>query len=124
MGRKLSDTELQKSLDFCAHVFTPMTPEQELAAQAESMHISKELLEKTETKTPAVLEVAMKVQNGSAQHNDEPTEVKVVDDMASLPMTGARHLIKDEYELNNFETETLFGYSVRFTKGQLGLKAA
>jgi flavin-dependent dehydrogenase len=126
MGRRLSETELQKSLDFCANVFTPVTPEQE-QRDAENARISKELLEKTETANPSLLEEAMKVQNGTAQQDGEIAEMAAGSDSAEpagtvgIPDGDARHVMKDEFTMNSFESETLNGFSVCLAKGQLGL---
>lgn len=129
MGQRLSETELQKSLDFCANVFTPVTPEQE-QRDAENARISKELIEKTEAENPALLEEAMMVQNGTAQKDGEVAEMAASSEPAEPMVTGgsegvregdARHMIKDEYTMNSFETEVLNGYSVRLAKGRLGL---
>jgi len=121
MGKRLSETELQKSLDFCANVFTPVTPEQE-QRNAERARISKELLDKTETVTPSLLEDAMKVQNAAEMAaSSDPAEAVTVDQTEGIPESDARHVMKDEYTMNSFETETLNGYAVRLEKGQLGL---
>jgi flavine halogenase len=123
MGKRLSETELQKSLDFCANVFTPVTPEQE-QRDAERARVSKELLEKTETATPSLLEDAMKVQNGVVQQDGEmaaPAEAVAADQTEGIPKSDARHVIKDEFTMNSFESETLNGYAVRLAKGKLGL---
>lgn len=126
MGRRLSETELQKSLDFCANVFTPVTPEQE-QRDAENARISKELLDKTETANPSLLEEAMKVQNAKAQQDGEIVEMAASSDSAEpvgtvgIPDGDARHVMKDEFTMNSFESETLNGFSVCISKGQLGL---
>jgi hypothetical protein len=123
MGQRLSETELQKSLDFCANVFTPVTPEQE-QRDAERARISKELLEKTETVTPSLLEDAMKVQNGTVQQDGEmaaPAEAVAADQTEGIPKSDARHVMRDEFTMNSFESETLNGYAVRLAKGKLGL---
>ncbi|KAK0486022.1 FAD binding domain-containing protein [Armillaria novae-zelandiae] len=59
MGTRLSETELQKSLDFCVNLFNPTTPEQH-----EKLHrngkISKELLDVTSpVMHPTLLEKAL-----------------------------------------------------------------
>lgn len=72
MGTRLSENELQKSLDFCADVFTPTTPEQVERITA-SGRISKDLLDMTASVlSPAVVEEAMRVQNGTTASTYPP----------------------------------------------------
>lgn len=44
MGARLSETELQKSLDFCVNLFNPTTPEQHNRVHCRG-DIGKELLD-------------------------------------------------------------------------------
>jgi flavin-dependent dehydrogenase len=129
MGKMISETELQESLDFCANVFTSITPEQ-IQRNAERARVSKELLDKTEAATPSLLEEAMKVQNGAVQRGDEvagvtaslkPAEAAAVDQMERIPEGHARDMLKDEYTVSILETEPLNGYTARLAKGHLGM---
>jgi flavin-dependent dehydrogenase len=130
MGARLSENELQKSLDFCANVFTPTTPEQHERI-AESGRISKTLLDMTApVLDPAVMEEALRIQNGRTDFEvktedgsvttqtvaEMETEAKVV-----LNKVNARRMINQEYSMNNFESEGLNGYAVRLAQGNLGL---
>jgi hypothetical protein len=62
MGTRLSETELQKSLDFCVGLFNPTSPEQH-ARVARGGFIAQELLDVTApVMHPAVLESLLKVE--------------------------------------------------------------
>lgn len=39
-----------------------------------------------------------------------------------LERVNARRMVATEFEMNNFETETLDGFVVRLERGRLGLK--
>jgi hypothetical protein len=130
VGKILTETELQESLDFCANVFAHLTPGQ-TQNNVERPRVSKELLDKTEAATPSLLEEAMKVQNGAVQQGDEVAKMEAnsetADAMAAdgteriLPDGRARDMIKDEFVVSILETEALNGYTLRLVKGQLGV---
>ena len=60
MGARLSETELQKSLDFCVNLFNPTSPEQH---EKVARQLSKELLDVTAPVVdPALLEAVLRVE--------------------------------------------------------------
>ncbi|KAK0504547.1 hypothetical protein EDD18DRAFT_1125355 [Armillaria luteobubalina] len=119
MGTRLSETELQKSLDFCVNLFNPTTPEQH-----EKLHrngkISKELLDVTSPLMhPSLLEKALLQATPGAEKEDE---VDLQTSKLVLDKINARRVVHAEYGIHNLESETLNGYVVRLKKGCLGLE--
>lgn len=123
MGTKLTETELQKSLDFCVNVFDSFARAGpgKVERTAEGSCISKELLEKTETTTQSLLEEAMTVQDKGKTADDEMAEQAPQTVETGIDKGALRHMIVDEFTINSFETESLNGYTVRLTKGSMGL---
>lgn len=126
MGSRLSESELQKSLDFCVNLFNPTSPEHH-ERLSRSGRISKELLDVTApVMDPAMLESTLRVghKNISAKPADSElssdseaiTEMRMV-----LRKINARRVVHSEYAINNFEMEPLDGYAVRLERGKLGL---
>ncbi|PBK91714.1 FAD binding domain-containing protein [Armillaria gallica] len=119
VGTRLSETELQKSLDFCVNLFNPTTPEQH-----EKLHrngkISKELLDVTSpVMHPNLLEKALlQVIPATEKEN----EVDLQTSKLVLDKINARRVVHAEYGIHNLESETLDGYVVRLEKGSLGLE--
>ncbi len=119
VGTRLSETELQKSLDFCVNLFNPTTPEQH-----EKLHrngkISKELLDVTSpVMHPNLLEKAL-LQVTPA--TEKKNEVDLQTSKLVLNKINARRVVHAEYGIHNLESETLDGYVVRLEKGSLGLE--
>ncbi|KAJ7039109.1 FAD binding domain-containing protein [Mycena alexandri] len=133
MGKLLSETELQKSLDFCVNLFNPTSPEQHdrVAGQAE---ISQSLLDVTAPLVdPIMLEHALHVEHKptSAASTPPPTRIRlnnrdrsaseVAETRMVLNKINARRVVHAEYTINNFESEPIAGYVVRLEKRRLGL---
>ncbi|KAJ7026334.1 hypothetical protein C8F04DRAFT_1268264 [Mycena alexandri] len=121
MDKPLSDTELQKSLDFCVNLFNPTSPEQHdrIAGQAE---ISQSLLDVTAPLVDLiVLEHAFHVEHKptSAALTPPPTRIRlnnrdrsaceVAETRMVLNKINARRVIHAEYHdaRNNFESEPI-----------------
>ncbi|KAG2015793.1 hypothetical protein CC2G_009028 [Coprinopsis cinerea AmutBmut pab1-1] len=142
MGARLSESELQKSLDFCVNLFNPTSPEQhrQIAEKAELEHtlldVSKPLVH------PAVLEHAIKstqrrhnakvvtttiatidsdLPNDSGEEEDSDTE-RTAETKMVLNKINARRVLHSEYYINNLEVEPLEGSVVILERGKLGLK--
>jgi len=123
MGARLSESELQKSLDFCVKLFDPTVPEDH--QRASSMDgLPHSLLDvSTPIMDPNVLENTLDVNclcptcdEDSGSDTEKATETKMV-----LHKINARRVIHSEYAINNMELENLDGYVVRLEKGKLGL---
>ncbi|KAF8629421.1 hypothetical protein AX15_003471 [Amanita polypyramis BW_CC] len=129
MGTRLSEFELQKSLDFCVNLFNPTSPEQH-ERLSRSGKIGKELLDVTASvMDPVMLENALRVgQVGSktCHLESEESELSSDSERASeirmiLRKINARRVVHSEYAINNFELEPLDGYVARLEEGKLGL---
>ncbi|KAJ6576858.1 FAD binding domain-containing protein [Mycena sp. CBHHK59/15] len=134
MGARLSETELQKSLDFCVNLFNPTSPEQHERVVSRG-EIGKELLDVTAPVVdPSVLEKALHVEqtpNPSQASRPPPSRKQltkrnrsaseVAETKMVLKKINARRVVHSEYVINNFESEPIAGYVVRLEKGRLGL---
>ncbi|KAJ7782780.1 hypothetical protein B0H16DRAFT_1658272 [Mycena metata] len=121
MGKLLSETELQKSLDFCVNLFNPTSPDQSL------LDVTAPLVD------PIVLEHALHVEHKptSAASTPPPTRIRlnnrdrsaseVAETRMVLNKINARRVVHAEYAINNFESEPIAGYVVRLEKHRLGL---
>jgi hypothetical protein len=132
MGKLLSETELQKSLDFCVNLFNPTTPQQHdrVAAKAK---ISQSLLDVTAPIIdPIVLEKALHVEHKPPSSSAPPSSrirltnrdrsaSEVAETRMVLNKINARRVVHAEYAINNLESEPIAGYVVRLEKGRLGL---
>ncbi|KAJ7690717.1 FAD binding domain-containing protein [Mycena rosella] len=136
MGATLSETELQKSLDFCVNLFNPTSPEEHdrVASQPEigqalldvaSPIVDTTILEKAlhvehtpKPSKPCPPSSRMKVANRDRSAS-EVAETRMV-----LKKINARRVVHAEYAINNFESEPVAGYVVRLERGQLGLAAS
>lgn len=128
MGTRLSETELQNSLDFCVNLFNPTLPEQHERLSRLGGALEKELLDMTgPIVDPAILESALPVmstklgnnkhsQSGNDSDSDTTSETKLI-----LSKINARKVVHSEYVVNNLESESLGGFVVRLEKGRLGL---
>lgn len=117
MGVRLSESELQKSLDFCVKLFDPTTPEEHERVSF-IRGFSDELLDvNTPIIDPGVLEKTLGVEyTDHADDTEKAFETKMV-----LHKINARRVIHSEYAINNMELENLDGYVVRLERGNLGL---
>ncbi len=129
MGTRLSESELQKSLDFCVNLFNPTSPEQH-ERLSRSGRIGKELLDVTApVMDPVILESALRVGQKSSNTcyvESEDSELSSDSERASevcmiLRKINARRIVQSEYAINNFELEPLDGYVARLERGKLGL---
>ncbi|KAF7362166.1 hypothetical protein MVEN_00562700 [Mycena venus] len=133
MGKLLSETELQKSLDFCVNLFNPTTPEQHNRV-ANKAEISQALLDVAAPLVdPAVLEKALHVEHKPASQASPPpsrtirisprdrSASEVAETRMVLNKINARRVVHAEYAINNLESEPIAGYVVRLEKGRLGL---
>ncbi|KAF8348367.1 FAD binding domain-containing protein [Amanita rubescens] len=129
MGTRLSESELQKSLDFCVNLFNPTSPEQH-ERLSRSGRIGKELLDVTApVMDPVMLESALRVGQKSSNTcyvESEDSELSSDSERASevrmiLRKINARRIVQSEYAINNFELEPLDGYVARLETGKLGL---
>jgi hypothetical protein len=129
MGKLLSQTELQKSLDFCVNLFNPTTPEQHdrVAGKPE---ISQSLLDVAAPLVdPTVLEKALHVEHKPSSPPSSTLRLSKRDRSASevaetrmvLHKINARRVVHAEYAINNLESEPIAGHVVRLEKGCLGL---
>ncbi|KAJ3570902.1 hypothetical protein NP233_g4097 [Leucocoprinus birnbaumii] len=123
MGARLSESELQKSLDFCVKLFDPTTPEDH--ERASFMNgLSRELLDvSTPVIAPEVLEKTLDVEYfGQSCDEDSGSDTeKAIETKMVLHKVNARRVIHSEYAINNMELENLDGYAVRLERGKLGL---
>ncbi|XP_006460852.1 hypothetical protein AGABI2DRAFT_221106 [Agaricus bisporus var. bisporus H97] len=122
MGARLSENELQKSLDFCVKLFDPTTPEDHQRASLMN-GLSCDLLDVgTPIIDPSILEKTldgdcfMPYDEDSGSDAEKADETKMV-----LHKVNARRVIHSEYAINNMEIENLEGYVVRLERWKLGL---
>jgi hypothetical protein len=132
MGARLSETELQKSLDFCVNLFNPTTPEQHnrlhrRVDMKELLDVASPLVD------PAIFEGTLNVENSFASpsnfdsSDDSGTSSDVEKDSETrtvLNKINARRVVHSEYAINNLEQEPLQGYVVTLERGKLGLSKA
>ena len=124
MGARLSETELQKSLDFCVNLFNPTSPDQHERLLKRG-DITKELLDVASpvvdpTSFENILHVECYDQSGDSNGNSSDTE-KTAETRMVLNKINARRLVHPEYAINNLEQEPLDGYVVKLERGKLGL---
>ncbi|KAJ7688498.1 hypothetical protein B0H14DRAFT_3669588 [Mycena olivaceomarginata] len=118
MGKLLSQTELQKSLDFCVNLFNPTTPEQHdrVAGKPEIsqalLDVAAPLVDPTVLEKPSIT-LRLSKRDCSAS---EVAETRMV-----LHKINARRVVHAEYAVNNLESEPIAGHVVRLEKGCLGL---
>ncbi|KAJ4467313.1 hypothetical protein C8R41DRAFT_779866, partial [Lentinula lateritia] len=130
MGSRLSESELQRSLDFCINLFNPTSPEEHKAVEGqlagsgkyrELMDVAKplvdpksfeDILKVTPTECPAG-STGCKETETNTYSESKPRMV--------LDKINARRLVHHEYAINNLEAEELLGCAIRLEKGRLGL---
>lgn len=122
MGARLSETELQISLDFCVNLFNPTTPEQH-ESLSHNNAVAQELLDvAAPVVDPSTFENTLLV---CRVENDEPAnssdDEKVEETKMILNKINARRIVHPEYAINNLELESLDGYVVKLERGKLGL---
>jgi len=128
MGARLSETELQKSLDFCVNLFNPTTPEQH-ECLSHCGDVAQELLDiAAPVIDPSIFERSLHVSQagmGDAEDavNSSDCE-KAAETRMILNKINARRVVHPEYAINNLETEPLDGYVVKLERGKLGLTKA
>ncbi|KAJ7342321.1 hypothetical protein DFH08DRAFT_874089 [Mycena albidolilacea] len=120
MGKLLSQTELQKSLDFCVNLFNPTTPEQHdrVAGKPEIsqalLDVAAPLVDPThKPSSPPSSTLRLSKRDRSAS---EVAETRMV-----LQKINVRRVVHAEYAINNLESEPIAGHVVRLEKGCLGL---
>lgn len=130
MGCRLSESELQQSLDFCINLFNPTSPEEHEAVGGHltSLGEGNELMDVTKPVVdPETLKHALKASAPSCASEIEGTkDIIANEDCESkskmvLDKINARRLVHPEYIIHNMEAEELGGYVVRLDKGHLGL---
>ncbi|KAF7321539.1 hypothetical protein MKEN_00674800 [Mycena kentingensis (nom. inval.)] len=138
MGQRLSEHELQKSLDFCVNLFSPTSPEDHSRVAAQP-HITQSLLDVASPLVdPSVLEMALHVEpnvkvrsappvsrnhsrKGAGVGNRDRSASEVAETRMVLQKINARRVVHSEYAINNFESEPIGGYVARLDKGNIGL---
>ena len=127
MGARLSETELQKSLDFCVNLFSPTTPEQH-ECLSRCSDVAKELLDvAAPVVDPSIFERSLHVSQPSTHAEDKANSSdceKAAETKMILNKINARRVVHPEYAINNLETESLGGYVVKLERGKLGLTMA
>ena len=122
MGIRLSETELQNSLDYCKNIFNPTSPEDH---ESVAKSIGQELLDITApVMDPAALERVLAPKCVPATGEKDAEDLLNTLDASGkmvLDKVNARRLIHQEYGVNNMETEPLNGYVMRLERGNLGL---
>ncbi|KAG9258401.1 uncharacterized protein F5Z01DRAFT_643164 [Emericellopsis atlantica] len=98
-NNKLSQEELNKTLDFCAFAFEPVTSEDD---REKAMDAMKEAID-----------------NGTGYHPDlSPEQLKAVNHIRARRMMRT----EDTINMNSFGTDAINGFVPNLVKGQLGLK--
>ena len=125
MGARLSETELQKSLDFCVNLFNPTTPEQH-ECLSQCGDVAKELLDvAAPVVDPSIFERSLHVSQTSMGHAASSSDwEKAAETRMILNKINARRVVHPDYAINNLETEPLDGYVVKLERGKLGLAKA
>lgn len=120
MGTRLSEAELQKSLDFCVNLFNPTSPEQHQRVAEEKgkryVDVSQPIVDPASLRD--VCASTSKSGMGSPLANGQ-NETEMV-----LNKINARRVVHSEYYINNLELEPLEGMVVILERGQLGLRSA
>ena len=123
MGTRLSETEIQKSLDFCVNLFNPVSPDhhERLAALGEQM--GNDILDADAPPVrPAALEkVLQDVVAPGSRPDHEPDAESTNETRLLFNRLNARKVVHSEFVTNNLESEALDGFVVRLERGRLGL---
>ncbi|KAJ3808325.1 FAD binding domain-containing protein [Lentinula aff. lateritia] len=134
MGSRLSESELQRSLDFCINLFNPTSPEEHKAVEGQLAGLEKyrELMDVTKPVVdPKSFDNVLKMTSSTecSARSTERFECKETEANAHseskprmvLDKINARRLVHPEYAINNLEAEELLGCAIRLEKGHLGL---
>ncbi|KAF9075633.1 hypothetical protein BDP27DRAFT_1212578 [Rhodocollybia butyracea] len=130
MGCRLSESELQRSLDFCINLFNPTSPEEHESVGGLLTRLSEgnELMDVTKPVVdPETLKHALKASAPNCLSEIDGTKDSIAHEGCEskskmvLDKINARRLVHSEYVINNLEAEELGGYVVRLDKGRLGL---
>ena len=122
MGIRLSENELQNSLNYFVKLFDPTSPEDH---EAVAKSVGEKLLDiEAPILVPTAVEQALPPQHvptngekdaGGMLNGSGNVEKMVVDKV------NARRIIHQEYAFNNLESEPLDGRVMRLERGNLGL---
>jgi hypothetical protein len=116
MGVRLSEEEIQRSMDFCVKLFAPVytgdhvMPHNVSGAIADAEPVN---LESVVSEMSALRHRSIAVAVGPDQAVTEETTLE--------DRTRARAFVASEFEVSNFERESLEGFVVRLVRGSLGL---
>ncbi|KAG7090996.1 hypothetical protein E1B28_010063 [Marasmius oreades] len=105
MGSRLSESELQRSLDFCVNLFNPTTPEQH-----------RRLFNDCKIKDFLHHRQCISSRAYSSDDEKDGSDARMI-----LNKVNARRVVHSEYSINNLESEPLGGFVVRLKVGALGL---
>ncbi|KAG9220643.1 hypothetical protein CCMSSC00406_0003742 [Pleurotus cornucopiae] len=121
MGARLSENELQRSLDFCLQLFNPTSPEQHERVFKQGGALARQLMDLSQP----VMDTSLLLQQikplcrrreSQDASEDSDSDVELV-----VKKINARRVVHPEYAINNLETEPLEGFAVRLERGRLGL---
>ncbi|KAG6866218.1 hypothetical protein C0991_007243 [Blastosporella zonata] len=130
MGKRLSETELQKSLDFCVNLFNPTSPEQQESLRKsfvlgkELLDVSGPLVNPTLFENPLRFSVRKPCSSSESDSEGEQTSSdseRATETKMILDKINARRVVHAEFAANNMEAEALCGYVMRLERGALGL---
>jgi hypothetical protein len=138
MGARLSENELQKSLDFCMNLFNPTSPELHERLSRFGGTVRNDLLDvMMPVVDPTILESALLAVHTSSSTTKYPqsghdfgsdSDLDIFSDAETVSETrlvlskiNARRVVHSEFALNNLESEPLDGFVVRLERGRLGL---
>ncbi|KAG2361128.1 FAD/NAD-P-binding domain-containing protein [Suillus spraguei] len=117
VGKALTEDELQKTMDFCSHLFAPTNPEMHSAVKARQGFPVSRLLDPNLTSPDAPIMTEGEVDR---LLGDADEEAKIV-----LKEINARKPIHTMYNpTENFGVEEHFGFKALLERGKLGLVAA
>ncbi|KIK61206.1 hypothetical protein GYMLUDRAFT_43286 [Collybiopsis luxurians FD-317 M1] len=140
MGSRLSESELQRSLDFCTNLFNPTSPEEHETVRGQlGEDRGRTLMDVTQPVVdPKTLDEVLSIGTGTVKSTRTGNEEEGSEELEAgegyeaseeqskmvLNKINARRLVHPEYAINNLEAEELVGYVVRLEKGRLGLVRA
>jgi len=122
MGIRLSETEVQNSLDFCKNLFNPTSPEDH---ESVAKTVGQELLDvAAPIVDPAALERVLapnRVPAAGKKDAGDLSNASGVSEKMVLDKVNARRIVHQEYGINNMESEALNDFVMRLERGNLGL---
>ncbi|KAF9010477.1 FAD binding domain-containing protein, partial [Cyathus striatus] len=122
MGTRLSEWELQKSLDFCVNLFNPTSPEQhERLLRAGKIYqglldVASPIIDPATFERTLRVEIVTSAQTAADLKTEKISEMKLV-----LHKVNARRVVHAEYAIHNLESERIDGFVVKLERGKLGL---